>query len=214
MLAGMLSVLLVAGLIGLGVWVATDEPAAAPEPTPFAAAPLPEETPIATAGAVEKLPMVKVKNLRAAAKAAGCSLSDPPDEGHAHEPREFTIDDYRSNPPTSGTHFPEWYDDGVYAAGTTPELGKLVHALEHGRIELQYTPGTSAEHVARLENLVSELEGGYHMLLFENDTEMPFAVAAAAWGHLLGCPEMNEKVFDALRAFRTSYVDKGPEVVP
>jgi hypothetical protein len=214
MLAGMLSVLLVAGLIGLGVWVTTDEPAAAPEPAPFAAAPPPQETPIATAGAVAKLPTVKIKNLTAATKAAGCSLSDPPDEGAAHEPREFTIDDYRSNPPTSGTHFPEWYDDGVYAGGTTPELGKLVHALEHGRIELQYQPGTSAENVARLENLVSELEGGYHMLLFENATEMPFAVAAAAWGHLLGCPELNEKVFDALRAFRTAYIDKGPEVVP
>ena len=31
MLAGMLSVLLVAGLIGLGVYLATDEPSAAPE---------------------------------------------------------------------------------------------------------------------------------------------------------------------------------------
>jgi hypothetical protein len=214
MLAGMLSVLLVAGLIGLGVWVATDEPAAAPEQAPSAAAPPPEETPIATAGAVEKLPAVKIANLTAAAKAAGCSLSNPPDEGHAHEPREFTINDYGSNPPTSGTHFPEWYDDGVYAAGTTPELGKLVYALEHGRIELQYKSGTSAENIARLENLVSELEGGYHMLLFGNDTDMPFAVSATAWGHLLGCPEMNEKVFDALRAFRTNYIDKGPEVVP
>jgi hypothetical protein len=214
MLAGMLSVLLVAGLIGLGVWVATDEPAAAPEPTPFAEVPQAAQTPIATPGAVEKLPDVRIKNLTAAAKAAGCSLSNPPDEGAAHEPREFTINDYRSNPPTSGTHFPEWYEDGIYAGGTTPELGKLVHALEHGRIEFQYKPGTSAENVARLENLVSELDRGYHVLLFENDTEMPFAVAATAWGHLLGCPEANDKVFDALRAFRANYVDKGPEVVP
>jgi hypothetical protein len=214
MLAGMLSVLLIAGLIGLGVWVAGDEPAAAPEETPFAAAAPPLQTPIATAGSVERLPAVKIKNLTAAAKAAGCSLSNPPDEGHAHEPREFTIDDYRSNPPTSGTHFPEWYDDGIYAGGTTPELGKLVHALEHGRIELQYKPGTSPETIARLENLVNELDSGYHLLLFQNDTEMPFAVAATAWGHLLGCPKLNEKVFDALRAFRANYVDKGPETVP
>jgi hypothetical protein len=216
MLAGLLSVLLVAGLIGLGVWVATDEPAAAPEPEPatFAAAPPPEETPIATAGAVDKLPAVKIKDLTAAATAAGCSLSAPPDEGHAHDAREFTINDYRSNPPTSGTHFPEWYEDGIYAGGTTPELGKLVHALEHGRIELQYEPGTSPEDIAQLEILVNELDRGHHVLLVENDTEMPFAVAAAAWGHLLGCPKMNDKVFDALRAFRANYVDKGPETVP
>ena len=90
----------------------------------------------------------------------------------------------------------------------------LVHALEHGRIELQYKPGTPAEDRRRLEQLVDELEGGYHMLLFENDTDMPFAVAATAWGHLLGCPKMNDKVFDALRAFRKDYVDKGPETIP
>jgi hypothetical protein len=214
MLAGMLSVLLVAGLVGLGVWVANGKPSGEPVPTPFASAAGPKETPIATPEAVEKLPAVKIKNLTAAAKAAGCSLSTPPDEGRAHEPRDFTINDYRSNPPTSGTHFPEWYEDGVYAAGTTPELGKLVHALEHGRIELQYKPGTSPEAIARLESLVNELDGGYHMLLFQNDTDMPFVVAVTAWGHLLGCPEMNDKVFDALRAFRANYVDKGPEIVP
>jgi hypothetical protein len=211
MLAGMLSVLLVAGLIGLGVWIASDEPAATTAPAPSAAAAPALQTPAATAGT---LPPVKTKNLTAAATAAGCSLSNPPDEGHAHEPREFTINDYRSNPPTSGTHFPEWYPDGVYDPGTTPHLGMLVHALEHGRIELQYKPGTPAEEVGRLKKLVDELDGGYHLLLFQNETEMPFAVAATAWGHLLGCPEFNDKVFDALRAFRTNYVDKGPELVP
>ena len=52
------------------------------------------------------------------------------------------------------------------------------------------------------------------MLLFQNTTNMPFAVAAAAWGHYVGCKTMNPKVFDALRAFRQTYINKGPEVVP
>ena len=39
---------------------------------------------------------------------------------------------------------------------------------------------------------------------------MPFAVAATAWDHQLGCPTMNPKVFDAIRAFRDEYIDKGP----
>jgi len=110
--------------------------------------------------------------------------------------------------------FPEWYEDGIYAPGTTPNLGMLVHTLEHGRIDLQYKPGTSPETVTRLEKLVDELDSGYHMLLFENGTNMPYAVAATAWGHLLGCPTMNDKVFDALRTFREAHIDKGPEVVP
>ena len=73
-------------------------------------------------------------------------------------------------------------------AGHDAELGRLVHALEHGRIEIQYKPGRPPATVARLEKLVDELDSGYHMLLFENATQMPYAVAATAWGHLLGCP--------------------------
>jgi hypothetical protein len=157
---------------------------------------------------------VKIRSLPRAAKAAGCRLVNPPVEGALHENREFTEADYNSNPPVGGKHFPEWYPDGVYAPGTTPHLGMLVHTLEHGRIDLQYAPGTPAATVGRLEKLVDELDGGYHMLLFENDTKMPYAVAATAWGHLLGCPKMNDKVFDAVRAFRNDYVDKGPEIIP
>jgi hypothetical protein len=215
MFAGMFSVLLVAGIVGLGVYLATYEPSDAPASTP-ASAPPPARAAAATptASAVQDLPPVKIRTLPAAAKAAGCTLQSPPTQGVAHEAREFTEADYNSNPPTSGTHFPTWYEDGVYASGDTPELGRLVHSLEHGRIEIQYKPGTSPDTVGRLEKLVDELDSGYHLLLFENATKMPYAVAATAWGHLLGCPAMNDKVFDALRAFRDDYVDKGPETVP
>jgi hypothetical protein len=216
MLAGMFSVLFVAGIIGLGVYIATYEPSPAPASTP-ATAPAPSgaagaATPTPTA--VPDLPPVKLRTLPAAAKAAGCTLQNPPIQGVAHEAREFTEADYNSNPPTSGTHFPTWYEDGVYAPGDTPELGRLVHALEHGRIEIQYKPGTPPGTVGQLEKLVDQLDSGYHILLFENATKMPYAVAATAWGHLLGCPKMNDKVFDALRAFRKNYIDKGPETVP
>jgi hypothetical protein len=216
MFAGMLSVLLVAGIIGLGIFLATDEPSAAPTTpaTTTAQAPdAPQATPTATASA-EPLPPVKIRTLAAAAKAAGCVIQNPPVLSALHEEREFTAADYNSNPPTSGKHFPEWYPDGVYAPGTTDNLGMLVHTLEHGRIDLQYKPGTPEATVSRLEKLVDELDSGYHMLLFQNETDMPYAVAATAWGHLLGCPAMNDKVFDAVRAFRKNYVDKGPEIIP
>jgi hypothetical protein len=215
MLAGMLSVLLVAGVVGLGVYLATDEPSAPAVVATTAAPPAgTAETATPTPASIEDPPPVKTRTLVAAARAAGCTVENPPDQGVAHEQREFTEADYDSNPPTSGTHFPTWYEDGVYAPGTTPELGRLVHALEHGRIEIQYKPGTPAATVGRLEKLVDELDSGYHILLFENATKMPYAIAATAWGHLLGCPKMNDQVFDALRAFRKNYVDKGPETVP
>ena len=42
----------------------------------------------------------------------------------------------------------------------------------------------------------------------------PHAVAATAWGNMLGCPAMNDKVFDAIRTFKQAHIDQGPEIVP
>ena len=49
------------------------------------------------------------------------------------------------------------------------------------------------------------------LLLFQNQTHMPYAVAATAWGHILGCKTFSPKVFDALRDFRMTYTNQGPE---
>jgi hypothetical protein len=161
-----------------------------------------------------KLPAQETSDYEAAAKAAGCTLSNPKYEGAGHEEKDFKPSDYNTNPPTSGTHYPDWYEDGVYEPGTTPNLGMLVHTLEHGRIDIQYKKGTPAATVAKLEALVAEQNEGYHLLLFENTTNMQPAIAATAWTHSLACPSMNDKVFDAIRTFRARYIDKGPESVP
>jgi hypothetical protein len=160
------------------------------------------------------LPEQQIGDLNAAAEAAGCKVTNPPIEGRNHETKDFTAADYKTNPPTSGSHFPEWYQDGIYGPGETPNLGKLVHTLEHGRIDVQYKPGTPDHTVKQLEALLSEQENGYHMLLFENGTNMDAQIAATAWGHSLTCPQFNNKVFDALRTFRAAYIDQGPEDVP
>lgn len=160
------------------------------------------------------LPLQQTADLREAAEAAGCELVNSPEAGRGHDAeREFHASDYTTNPPTSGDHHPEWYEDGIYEPGDTPNLGMLVHSLEHGRINVQYKAGASEETADQLEALLAESEG-YHMLLYENSTGMEYAVAATAWTHMIGCPDMNDKVFDALRTFRTRYVDKGPEQIP
>lgn len=79
---------------------------------------------------------------------------------------------------------------------------------------MQYAKGTPTGDVARPQAQLAEQNNGHHMLLYENATDMPYAVAATAWTQRLGCEKMNAKVFDALRAFRARYVDKGPEQVP
>ena len=160
------------------------------------------------------LPEQAISDIQEAAKAAGCTLNNPAYEGADHEEKSFKASDYKTNPPTSGNHAPTWYEDGIYEPGDVPELGKLVHPLEHGRIEIQYKEGAPQATVDQLEALLADSEDGYHMLLFENTTGMESEVAATAWTHSLTCPQMNDKVFDAIRTFRARYIDKGPERVP
>jgi hypothetical protein len=161
-----------------------------------------------------QIPEQEIGDREEAAEAAGCRLASPEIEGSQHEERTFTAADYKTNPPTSGNHFPQWAEDGVYEPGNTPELGPLVHTLEHGRINVQYKPGTPSETIQQLEALLAEQSDGYHMLLYENSTNMDAAVAATMWGQSLTCPEMNDQVFDAIRTFRADYIDQGPEDVP
>jgi hypothetical protein len=165
--------------------------------------------PPASARAVA-LPAPRERGLARAAREAGCLLLDPRDEGRGHTTGTVA---YASNPPTSGPHDPVPALDGVYR-GRPPRPEQAVHALEHGRIEVQYRPGTPRRRVAELESVVAErFDGrrGYKTLLFENPTHMPYAVAATAWGHLLGCDGYRPALFDALRDFRARFVDRGPE---
>ena len=197
---GLLGLVAVVGVVAVLVFVVFSGDDSASDEVPASAAAIPAQ---------------KEADPEKAAALAKCTYEPKlANEGSGHEEKDFKASDYKQNPPTSGNHFPQWYEDGIYAAGDTPELGKLVHTLEHGRIDIQYKPGTPATTVAQLETLYNEMDGGHHLLLFENGTGMKAAVAATAWDASLTCDTMNPQVFDAIRAFRTEHIDKGPEVVP
>ena len=166
-----------------------------------------------TPAASVELPPAQESDFQKAAEKAGCELVNPEFEGAGHEERAFTQADYKSNPPTSGLHGHGPAEDGIYAPGSTPDPGSLVHTLEHGRINVQYKPGTPQDVVEELEAFLAESNDGYHLLLYENP-DMEYQVAATAWTHILGCPEYNDRVPDALRTFRARYIDQGPERVP
>ena len=150
------------------------------------------------------VPERKITALEAAAKAAGCELKTFPDFGQGHVTTPVR---YRSNPPTSGPHHPDYARDGAYPKA--PPAEKLVHALEHGRVLLQFRPTAPEEVRGDLKALFDE--DAVWVLLSPNTTGMPYEVAATAWRQLIGCPRANERVFDALRAFRDRYRDRGPE---
>jgi hypothetical protein len=154
-------------------------------------------------------PQQQETDLFAVARDAGCVLRNPVIEGRNHiaDPNEEVK--YKTNPPTSGNHDPVWAEDGVYSvAPTSKTIKNFVHTLEHGRIEIQYDPSLEKRRIAQLGGLFND--DPYHMVLMPN-RRMPYAVAATAWGHLLGCRKVNDKVFDAIRAFRDRYRDQGPE---
>ncbi len=177
-------------------------------------------TPIQPAPHGAKLPSRRLSNLVAAVKAAGCTTLDTPlaiadaPQNRQHVSSSTKLR-YATNPPSYGAHFQSPASDGLYAPGRTPPIGNLVHPLEHGRVEYQYRPGLPSGEVRQLEALFQEGEGTWAgrqlLLMFQNPTGMKYDVAATAWGHVLGCPTFNPRVFDALRAFRLAYTNKGPE---
>lgn len=161
------------------------------------------------------IPEQQEKDFITAVKASGCTFTEHPNEGATHQSEPF--DDYKTNPPTSGTHNPEPAADGIYEAGNSPDPNNWVHTLEHGRVIIQYKPGTSEQRIAQLKTLAGEnVNGspGYHMVLLENNTDMPYEVAAVTWTRSLTCKEFTDETFDAIRVFRDRWVDKAPEIVP
>jgi hypothetical protein len=167
-----------------------------------------------------KLPAPKTTDLATAVRAAGCVRIDTPDAVARSDQNRRHVDpstkvNYQTDPPSYGPHYPTPASDGYYPPGKTPATGYLVHAMEHGRVEYQYRPGLPAAQLKQLQALFNEADGqwagGQLLLLIENQTQMPYAVAATAWGHVLGCKTFNPAVFDALRDFRAAYTNHGPE---
>lgn len=147
-----------------------------------------------------KPPPVKVENLGKAAKRADCDLRlNLEDEGRTHIPETAPTPDYGTSPPTSGNHVepPLQQADGAYTE--MPGEIFIVHALEHGRMQIQYSPDLPESDQLALKGLYDTMFGG--TLLFPND-RMDYEVAATTWTNLIGCPEYKgASTLDAIRAF-------------
>lgn len=144
-------------------------------------------------------PAVKVANLRAAARAAGCDLRlGLTDEGKVHVPPGTEIR-YKTNPPTSGNHVEPPYQQADGAYSEMPNTIDVVHSMEHGRVEIQYSPDLPEEDQLAIKGVYDTMYGG--TLLFPNP-DMPYEVAATAWTNLIGCPTYRgAPTLDAIRAF-------------
>jgi hypothetical protein len=145
-------------------------------------------------------PAPKVTNLQEAAKKADCDLRlNLPEEGHEHIPPTATTPEYKTNPPTSGNHVEPPYQQADGAYKEMPQEIDIVHSMEHGRMEIQYSPSLSGSAQLELVGLYDTMYGA--TLLFPNDN-MPYEVAATTWRNLLGCNEYKGAItLDAIRDF-------------
>jgi len=145
-------------------------------------------------------PAVQVANLKQAANRAGCTLRlQLKDEGHEHIAPTAATPGYETNPPTSGPHAEAPFQQADGAYGEMPGEIFLVHSLEHGRLQIQYSPELPEEDQLALKGLYDTLYGG---ALFFPNSNMDYEVAATAWTNLLGCPEYRGAItLDAIRDF-------------
>lgn len=147
-----------------------------------------------------EVPAAKETDLTKAAQKAGCVVKlKLRDEGKEHLPPTATPPPYGTSPPTSGNHAESPYQQADGAYSEMPDPLFFVHSLEHGRMEVQYSPDLDEDAQLELKGLYETMYGG--TLLFPND-DMPYEVAATTWTNLIGCPEYKgQATLDAIRAF-------------
>jgi hypothetical protein len=131
-------------------------------------------------------------------------------EGQEHVIQGTPVTAYKTNPPTSGPHWPEPPLDGVYDKGVPDEA--MVHGLEHGRIWISYKPSISDAIKEKLRTIATSQT---RVILSErpaNDTD----IALAAWTRLDTFNLSSDGSVDEQRIldFILRYRDKAPEYVP
>jgi hypothetical protein len=160
-------------------------------------------------------PAIQLADLNLSADKANCQVKlNLPDEGNTHVPNSTAVK-YGTVPPTSGNHNPVPIDDGAYKTpvSSNPEtpgmnIRDMVHAMEHGRIEIHYKPSLPENEQLALKGVFDADPDG--MLLFP-DSGMPYDVAVTAWTNEVVCPQYNPAVLDVIRNFRDTYRGNGPE---
>ena len=113
---------------------------------------------------------------------------------------------YNSNPPTSGPHYPQPANWGIYDNQLADET--LVHNLEHGGVWISYKPDLPAEEKTKLK----EIAGRYKSkVILEPRVQNDSPIALAAWQRLLKLDAVDET---RITEFVATYKNRGPERVP
>jgi hypothetical protein len=116
---------------------------------------------------------------------------------------------YNSNPPTSGPHYPNPANWGIYDRPLPDE--QLVHNLEHGGIVIEYNcPDACPDLVQQLKDVAGQYKSKI-VLAPRPNKDVPYRITLTAWTWLDGFND-----FDAgrIRGFIAAHKDRGPEFFP
>ncbi|PJC36962.1 hypothetical protein CO046_03300 [Candidatus Peregrinibacteria bacterium CG_4_9_14_0_2_um_filter_53_11] len=109
-------------------------------------------------------------------------------QGREHIPVDYSsTPEYNSNPPTSGPHYVEETDWGVYQEEL--EDGNVIHSMEHGGIWISYQPSLDEETKAKLEAIGKNYPGSV-VVSPRSANDSP--IALASWGRLEKLTEFDE----------------------
>jgi hypothetical protein len=96
---------------------------------------------------------------------------------------------------------------GVYHR--PPRTAAVVGSLRRGTVVLQYRSGTPRRTVEELRQMAAVAP--FASIVTPDRTGMRYAVAATAWGRLLGCPRVTGSTLVAMRTFAVNFHGRGPD---
>jgi hypothetical protein len=131
-----------------------------------------------------------------------------PSEGREHVPAGTEIT-YETMPPASGPHYDQTASAGFYT--DRPQLGALVHSLEHGAVVVYYDPERITPDAREsLERFAATHTGTWQSVIVVptpvDDPSAPYILTA--WRHKLSLDSYDR---DTVRAFLAEYLGRGPE---
>ena len=128
-------------------------------------------------------------------------VEKPRDEGRGHVVQVS----YNTPTPTSGSHLSRPLTCGPY--DTSPDLGRIVHSLEHGAVVIWYRRDLAEELREPLLVLMNTYDT--HVIVAPNE-ELEEPIVATAWNRLMRFEDPRNPV---LEEFVDTYRKRGPESV-
>lgn len=125
------------------------------------------------------------------------------DEGAGHVDSNDTHPAYKSNPPTSGSHWVGVAGPGIKDEAVPDEL--ILHSMEHGAVVVWYKEDLEQSEVDKIKEAFNN-SSGKKIMLPRNNLDVP--VALTSWGYLLKLESVDVNI---IKEFIETNNDRAPE---